>query len=377
MAMIIGARLCALRLTTMLCFDRLQFGCPGSALTSVFRSISFDVFIHYIEWSQISVIFSVYCLFAAIFLVLHVTSFCSIAVAIHHRGPIATLMVSLFLAFLYCVAQIVGIFLSDTSILPEYQAVIVLDTIAGLFNWWCNIILFTAIFLLFRDRESALESVTEPRGKFAYTIQTAIHATLLAVMFSLSTAAFALNAALQADGLVTHLDYENRYSQIQNIAYAADAFFVLTSIDVCVTTHLLHRRVRRVGANNQITKMLLYVVSPLVALNAVNTFVFTIVLSRSGVINSDGSVQSILRAALMNDIFRNLFFAAIFITLMMLPFKRSSWDIQGVVSVSESQSWNISEPPVASGYHNNFASQSLYTHNQPTVMTQVAQPHSI
>lgn len=294
-----------------------------------------------------------YCVFAVVFLVLKVASYYSTAAAIGHRGPIAMLIISLSLAISYCVAQVASIVLSNlTNFNPVPAAIITLDAIAGLFNWWCNIVLFIAIFLLFRDRERALESVAEPRNRVASIIQTLIHVILLALMFSLSTAAVALSAELQTDvsnGNVSIFDFENRESQIENIAYAADAFFILTAIDICVSAFLLHRRVRRVGANNQvmhylevlsrhrlishpqITKALLYVVSPFVALSALNTFVFTIVLSPSVLNNSNGSLQSALRAELAGDILGNLFFAAIVITLLILPFKRHNWDMQGTL----------------------------------------------
>ncbi|TDL24363.1 hypothetical protein BD410DRAFT_786480 [Rickenella mellea] len=378
----------------MFCFDLancLEFD-RATAAKSV-RAFTFgdNGSIHFSAPPEIIAILSVYCVFAVVFLVLKVVSYYSTAAAIGHRGPISMLIVSLSLAFSYCIAQVASIVLGNlTNFDPVPAAIITLDAIAGLFNWWCNIVLFAAVFLLFRDREIALQSVAEPRNRVASVVQTVIHAILLILMFSLSTAAVALSAELQTDvsnGNVTVFDFDNRESQIENIAYAADAFFILTCIDICVSAFLLHRRVRRVGATNQITKVLLYVASPFVALSALSTFVFTIVLSPSVLNNSNTSLQSALRAELMGDIFGNLFFTAIVITLLILPFKRQNWDIQGGVAYSQPPSWNDPKPSVtpapayennyAPTYDNSFTPQPQYTDYQPPIVTQVAHPYSV
>ncbi|TDL24362.1 hypothetical protein BD410DRAFT_838384 [Rickenella mellea] len=341
----------------MSCFDQancLEFDSSATSKTVPVTTFRGDGAIHFSAPPEIIAILSVYCVFAAVFLVLKVVSCYSTAAAIGHRGPISMLIVSLSLAFSYCIAQVASIVLGDlTNFDPVPATIITLDAIAGLFNWWCNIVLFGAICLLFRDREHALESVSKPRNKAASIIQTVIHAILLILMFSLSTATVALSAQLQLDvsnGNVTVFDFENREGQIQNISYATDAFFFLAAIDVCMTALLLHQRVRRVGTNNHITKVLLYAVSPFVALHALNAFVFAIVFSPSGVNNSNGSVQSILRAELMDDFFGNLFFTAIMIVLLILPFKRCNWDMQGGAAHSQPQSLDDSKDPVPPAY---------------------------
>ncbi|KAL5480434.1 hypothetical protein ACEPAI_1704 [Sanghuangporus weigelae] len=274
---------------------------------------------------------AVWCIFDFVYIVIALSCLAPIFRLKAHRSPYFALCAATVFSVVQCSVDI-GYIVTSEQDTP--QTIVALGSTIVLFSNWSSPLLYLALWLLLFDRyKQWRKHDVDSRSvlamdKLLFRTFLGLFAVLV-LLSTLSSALYANQLSLQARlvelEVITRNDLQRTRNAAQmylNAGYVFSAFWFFSALCITALSVYVHESAKRVRANDQITKIMLFVIAPLYFIGMIQGIVFTIYFSPSVQLTSETEVEDL---TLASDVVNNFIYAMISIVVLALGLKTEYW----------------------------------------------------
>lgn len=243
------------------------------------------------------------------------------------------ILLSALMSVVGCVAGIVlNVMSNNIAAFPSFETISDLNTILDFFSYWTDPLLFLPIVLILVDRHTAIVAASEGRMGGLSRVYTIINYSWFAFLVLLATIDGSLLAVYEHlifSDTATIGDVNRAATNANNVNYVLDAFWYASALYAAFLGFVIHRDFRRAGVSDKVSKTVIWVVIPCYILLMVDSIIFQIMFSPSGIQQTIRNLHQIQQASLASEVIVNFFYWSTAMVMVVLGLRPAMWGVQG------------------------------------------------